>query len=115
MVVLINHRASANLLERISLDVAGRKSVRKIVRFAATHRRHQLRGEHLTIDRAPRYRVIQIAKEFFAEAIFAAVVETQVAAHSRPVLRHEANEAAKVVPVRVAEDQTVDLRRIDIE
>ena len=75
MIVLVNHRAAAHLLERTTLDVAGRKRLGEIMRLVAAHRGHVLRGKHLAIDRSPRDRVLGVAEELFPEAFFAAIVE----------------------------------------
>ena len=115
MIVLVNHRAAAHLLERTAFDVAGRKRLGEIMRLVAAHGRHMLGGEHLAIDRTPRDRVLGIAEELFPEAFFAAIVEAQVAAHARAMLHQEADQAAEMVAVGVAEDQAIDLGGVDVE
>jgi hypothetical protein len=74
-----------------------------------------LGGEHSAIDRTPRDRVLGIAEELFPEAFLAAIVEAQVVAHARAMLHQEADEAAEVVAVGVAEDQAIDLAWVDVE
>jgi len=53
--------------------------------------------------------------ELLAEAVFAAVVESQVLLHPRTVLRHKSHEAAEMIAVSMTQDQAVDLRGIDVE
>jgi hypothetical protein len=64
---------------------------------------------------APGIGGLRIAKKLFAEALLTTIVEAQIAAHARPMLQKKANHAAEVVAVGVAQDQTVDPARIDVE
>ena len=103
VVVFVDHRAAAHLLERIAPNVAGREGMREIMRLVAAHGRHMLGSKHPAIDRAPRDWVFWLAEELLAEALLAAVVEAQVDA--RAVLHHEADQTAEVITVGVAEYQ----------
>lgn len=91
MIVLVNHRATTHLLKGIALYVAGSESMGEIVRLVAAHGLDVLGREHQPIDCAPGDRVFGIAEEFFPKALFATVVEAQVAAHARAVLHQEAD------------------------
>src|SRR5262245_21160565 len=111
---VVDETVGQHPLDTVAFDLAGRKGVaRDYGRRLAQHRRHLVR-----VDLASNQRAIlaQLSRrgpaEPMAEIVFTAGIQLEVGRKYAPVLAQEADQAAVMVDVAVADDQRLDLGRI---
>ena len=113
---VVDEAVRQHALDAVALDLAGREGVvRDHGRRLAQHRRHLVRVDLAALECAvltqlPR----RAAAEAMAEIVLAAGIELQVGRQHAAILAQEADQAAVMIDMAVADDQRLDLAGVDL-
>ena len=115
---VIDKAVRQDALHAAARDLAGREGVvLDHGRRLAQHHRDLVRDDRATIERA-EFAVLPLRRrraDAMAEIVLAACVELYVGRKHAAIFVEEADQAAVVVDVPVADDQRLDLARIDLQ
>jgi hypothetical protein len=106
-----------HVFERGARDRAAGEGAAERVRMIAAYRLDMRRPQCLAVERPHRDRRLAVAAAIplLPEGQVASGIKLEVVAHALPVALDEADQAAVMVAVRMAQDQAVELLRLDPE
>src|SRR5271166_6126735 len=112
----LDEGALEHAFEGLTRDAAGRKGAAERVRGVAAYRADLGSFEGFAVERAPRHgAAASLFDPLFLKDALATGKQLQIDAHARSVMPDEPFEPAIMVAMSMAQDESIDPRRIDVE